>query len=101
MDRFSREGFLSETPQGVLLSIKVLPNASKTLISELRGDCLRIKVASAPVKGKANKECQRLLADFFKIKRSQVVFKQGEKSRLKCVLLEGVSKEEVIKRLKV
>jgi len=91
--------FLYETPQGVMLNIKVFPNAAKSQISDVQGDCLRIKIASAPVKGKANKECMKLLAAFFGIKKSQVRLQRGETSRLKQVLLEGISREEVLERL--
>lgn len=94
-----REGFLAQTQQGIILNIKVLPNAGTSVIGEVHGDCLRVRVASAPVKGKANRECQRLLADFFNIKKSQVVFLRGKTTRMKQVLLEGVSKEEAVKRL--
>ena len=94
------EDFLTQTHKGVVLNIKVLPNSSKNIICEPQGDCIRIKIASAPVKGKANKECRRLLADFFEIKKSQVIFLRGETTRMKQVLLEGVSKEYLIKRLK-
>lgn len=94
------DAFLSDGPQGAVLNIKVLPNASKSYICDVQGGCLRIKIASAPVKGKANKECQRFLAAFFRIKRSQVIFIRGETNRLKQVLLQSLSKEDVLKRLK-
>ncbi len=91
---------MSETPTGVILNIKVFPNAGKNEIGDIHGDFLRIRIASAPVKGKANKECMKLLAAFFRIKKSQVIFHRGETSRLKQVLLEGLSREKVLKRLK-
>ena len=94
------DNFLLETPQGVILNIKVFPNASKNEISDIHGNALRIRIASAPVKGKANKECIKLLADFFGIKKSQVRFERGETSRSKQVLLEGIGREEIQKRLK-
>jgi len=94
------EKVLFETPTGIVLNIKVFPNAGKNEICDVQGDFLRIRIASAPVKGKANRECLKLLAAFFKIKKSQVVFRKGESSRLKQVLLEGASREMVLKRLK-
>ena len=91
---------MSETPTGIILNIKVFPNAGKNEICDIQGDFLRIRIASAPLKGKANKECMKLLAAFFRIKKSQVIFQRGETSRLKQVLLEGLSREKVLKRLK-
>jgi uncharacterized protein YggU (UPF0235/DUF167 family) len=40
-----------------------------------------------------------LLASFFRIKRSQVVVQKGETTRVKKVLLKGITREEVLKRL--
>ena len=91
---------MSETATGIILNIKVFPNAGRSEISDIQGDSLRIRIASAPVKGKANRECMKLLAAFFGIKKSQVIFQRGETSRLKQVLLEGLSREKVLKRLK-
>lgn len=89
-----------EVPEGIVLNIKVFPNAAKNEIGDILGNCLRIRIASAPVKGKANKECLKLLAAFFQINKSRVIFRKGETSRLKQVLIEGIKKEEVLKRLK-
>jgi uncharacterized protein (TIGR00251 family) len=94
------DNFLIEVPEGIILNIKVFPNASKNEIGHVLGGCLRIRIASAPVKGKANKECLKLLAAFLQIKKSQVIFQKGETSRLKQVLIEGVKKEEFLKRFK-
>ena len=94
------DNFLTESAQGVILNIKVFPNAPRNEIGDVHGGYLRIRIATAPVKGKANKECMKLLAAFFQIKRSRVIFQRGETARLKQVLLEGVKREEVIKRFK-
>ncbi|MGA1867250.1 MAG: DUF167 domain-containing protein [bacterium] len=90
------DAILAETPKGVSITIKVYPNAGKNEITDIHDNSLRLKIAAAPVKGKANKECVKLLADVFRMRKSQVVFQRGEMSRTKHVLLEGVSKEEVI-----
>jgi uncharacterized protein (TIGR00251 family) len=96
----SIDNFLTEVPEGIVLNIKVFPNAARNEIGDVLGDYLRIRIASAPLKGKANKECLKLLAAFFQIKKSQVIFQKGETSRFKQVLLEGVKKEQVLKRFK-
>ena len=93
------DNFFLEVPEGVILNIKVFPNASKNEVGQVLGEYLRIRIASAPVKGKANKECLKLLASFFRINKSRVMFMKGETSRLKQVLLEGIKKEDVLKRL--
>jgi uncharacterized protein (TIGR00251 family) len=94
------DDFLIEVPEGIVLNIKVFPNAARNEVADVLGGCLRVKIASAPVKGKANKECLKLLATFFQIKKSRVIFLKGETSRLKQVLIEGINKEEVLKTFK-
>ena len=94
------DDFLIEVPEGIILNIKVFPNAAKNEIGDVLGGYLRIRIASAPVKGKANKECLKLLAAFFQIKKSRVIFRKGETSRLKQVLIEGINKKDVLKTFK-
>jgi hypothetical protein len=47
------------------------------------------------VDGKANKELVETLADAFGIPKSSVVFKSGETSKTKRILLRGVSAAKV------
>ena len=96
----NQNSFLTETSKGVTLTIKVCPNAGKNEVLDIHGNSLRLKIAAAPVKGKANKECLKLLAEVFNIKKSRVVLQRGEMSRSKQVLLEGAKREQVIEILK-
>ena len=54
----------------------------------------------APVDGKANKELVETLADEFGLAKSAVVFKSGETSKQKRLLLRGVSAADVERRLR-
>lgn len=92
--------FLTETAKGVTLTIKVYPNAGKNELIDIHGNSLRLKIAAAPIKGKANKECLKLLAEVFNIKKSRIVLQRGETSRSKQVLLEGAQRDQVIEVLK-
>jgi uncharacterized protein (TIGR00251 family) len=82
-----------------VLTIKVSPNAGRSEVVDVHGDCVRVRIAAAPERGKANKECVELLASFFRIKRSHVVVQRGETTRLKKILLMGMTREEVLKKL--
>lgn len=95
----NNEDFFSETAVGIIVNVKVIPNSSKSAIGDIQGDCLRIKIASAPERGRANKECQRFLAGFFNVRRSQVVLQQGESSRRKRILIEGITKDVLMRKL--
>ena len=75
------------------INIRITPNAKKTEIvgkdSTLFGDeILKIKVASPPVEGKANKELINFLSEHFDVPKSKVHIVSGEKSRSKVVEID-------------
>ena len=87
--------YLAETPEGVILNVRAQPRSSKSGIDGLLGDALKVRIRCAPVDGKANKELVETLADAFGISKSSVVFKGGETSKTKRLLLRGVTAERV------
>jgi len=68
----------------MLLTIKVIPNASKSRVVEEKGS-LKVYVNSPPVDGKANKELIEVLADHFNVKKNRISIIRGEKSRTKVI----------------
>lgn len=92
--------YCTETPEGAIVSVRAAPRSSKAGIEGLWGDdAIKIKIKSAPVDGKANKELVEVLADEFRLPKSSVVFKSGETSKTKRLLLKGVSAEAVKERV--
>lgn len=83
--------YLTETPEGVILNVRAQPRSSKSGIDGLMGEALKVKIRCAPVDGKANKELVETLADAFGVAKSAVVFKGGETSKTKRLLVRGVS----------
>ena len=88
-------GCLTETPEGVILNVKAQPRSSKAGIDGLLGDAVKVRIRCAPVDGKANKELIETLADAFDLPKSMVVFKSGETSKTKRILLKGVTSARV------
>ena len=65
---------------------KVIPrSASSGIVGELADGTLRVKVAAAPEKGKANEELCRVLAEHYGVARSQVRVVSGHTASLKLV----------------
>ena len=91
--------FLSVTPEGVLLNVKAAPRSSRAGLDGVVGDAVKVRVRSAPVDGKANRELVETLADAFGLSKSQVAFKGGETSKTKRILLRGISAADVRSRL--
>lgn len=90
----------AETPDGVVLNVRAQPRSSKAGLDGVVGDAVKVRIRSAPVDGKANKELVETLADAFRIAKSRVVIKGGETSKTKRVLLSGVSAAAVEAALK-
>ena len=87
--------YLSETPQGVILNVRAQPRSSRSGIDGILGDAVKVRIKCAPVDGKANKELVETLADAFGLAKSAVVFKSGETSKTKRILLRGMTGERV------
>ncbi|MEN9558577.1 MAG: hypothetical protein RL141_946 [Candidatus Parcubacteria bacterium] len=67
------------------LTIRVLPNASKSEIISRGRDGWRVRLAAPPVDGKANEALIRLLADEFNCAPSSIRIVKGQTGKIKVV----------------
>lgn len=68
------------------LTVKVIPKASRNEIAGTLADgTLKVKIAAAPEKGKANAELCAFLAAHYGVPRSSVVIVSGETSPRKRI----------------
>lgn len=86
--------FFRVTETGLLLHVRVTPNAGRDAIDgvERRDDggvVLRVRVAAVPDKGKANAALIALLAKKLRLPRSAFTLLSGETSRHKTLALSG------------
>lgn len=81
----------TETPEGLVVNVSARPRSSRAEVDGLLGDTLKVRICCAPVDGKANKELIETLAKAFDLPKSSVIFKSGETSKTKRILLRGVS----------
>ena len=91
--------FFTETPGGIVLTVKAQPRSSKAGVDGLLGDAVKVRIRCAPVDGKANKELVETLADAFDLPKSSVVFKSGETSKTKRILLRGFSDADAVRKV--
>lgn len=87
-------GFLSETGQGVRLSVQIQPGAAREGILGPVDDRLKIRLTAPPVEGRANKALIRLLAKRLKVAPSRISILRGQKSRRKELFIEGLGSVE-------
>jgi uncharacterized protein (TIGR00251 family) len=95
------QNFLRAQSDGVLLSVKLQPRASKNEIIPHRrtGNELKIKVTAPPVDAAANEALLKFLAEKLDCARGRVELIRGQKSRHKTVKLHGFKPEDILPKL--
>jgi uncharacterized protein len=80
--------FYNIEDETVSLRIKAQPNASKSEFCEAYGDdAIKIRIKAPAVEGAANKELIKFLAKSFKVSKSDILFKTGQNSKIKIVVI--------------
>ena len=83
------EPCLREHRDGWLIAVRVTPRAGQTEITGMTGDgAVIVRLAAAPVDGKANHALVALLASDLGIAKSRVTIVAGHAARRKTVLIE-------------
>ncbi|MDD3237780.1 MAG: DUF167 domain-containing protein [Candidatus Gastranaerophilales bacterium] len=98
MDNFN---FLKTDNNGVTISIKIVPNASRESILGYTDEYIKIKICAPPIENKANKQLILFLSKFFSIPKTSIEFISGEKSKIKRLLLNGADIKEIVKKISV
>ena len=83
--------WLREEAGALVLTLHVQPGAAHTAVDGEHGDALKLRLAAAPVEGKANAELVRWLAGAFGVPRRNVVLLRGETSRAKVLRIVAPS----------
>jgi len=87
---------IRETADGAIFRIRVVPRASRSEAAGIQGDALKLRITEAPVEGKANDECIRLIAKILGVKKTQVTIIAGHTARTKTVAVEGIRAGAVV-----
>ena len=91
--------WLRETTEGVVLNVRVVPRAPRSVVQGLLGDALKIRLAAPPVEGKANTELVRYLAEELDLHVSRVQLLSGATGRNKRVLIQGMGGAAIAAKL--
>ena len=81
------------------LSIRLTPRATRDEVGAFEGETLRVRVTAPPVNGRANEALTRLLASRLGVPRGAVRIVAGQASRFKVVAIDGLTGDEVRRRL--
>jgi len=84
----------------LLLQIWVLPRASRDCIMGIHNNCLRVKLTTAPVDGKANQSLIKFLSKQLGVSASQISIEKGETSKTKQIRIRSLkSLPEILKNI--
>ena len=86
------------------LAIRVQPGAKANEIvgwiaDADGGEVLKIRLRAPAIEGKANAALIEFLAESLDLRTRQITLERGEKSRAKFVLVDGLTGEEIRKRI--
>ncbi len=90
---------MKQTDEGIIVNIKISPNAKKNeIINE--GEFVKVKITAQPIDGKANKALIEFLSKNFKIPKTSIKILKGETSKEKTVLFmtNDTEKIELVKK---
>ena len=90
---------IQQAGNAVIFSVKVVPRSSKTAVAGILGGMLKVKLAAAPEKGKANESLVEFLADTLGVKKNAVTITSGHTSPVKTIQITGTSTESVLDKL--
>jgi len=93
--------FIRETAEGVVLSIKLRPRASRNQIAGVHGNELKISVTAPPVDSAANEALIAFLAELLDRSRSSILLVRGQTSRHKTILLRGFTTAQIQTKLNI
>lgn len=91
--------YLTETTDGIIFSVKLVPNSSFSKIADYTDDYVRIKISAPPLENRANKELIEFCSDLFKVNKSKIKIISGEKSKVKKVLISSSNFQDVMQKL--
>jgi uncharacterized protein (TIGR00251 family) len=82
---------LRAADNGVELTLKVVPGASRSALAGVWGHALKVAVCAPPEGGRANEEVRRVLAAALGVRASHIVLRQGQTRPVKRVLVRGMT----------
>ena len=86
------------TEKGLIVKIRISPNASKNSISR-DGEIIKLKTTAQPIENKANKALCSYLSKQLKIAKSKIQIIKGEVQKDKIISIEGISEQEFTSKL--
>lgn len=91
--------FLKETTDGVIISVRIVPNSSNDLVLGYTDEYLKVKITAPALENKANKQLTGFFSKLFQLPKTKVTFIYGERSKIKRILLAGKTLSEISNKI--
>ena len=88
-----------DNTQVTRIAVKVAAGAANSAISGWHDQCLRVRLSTAPERGKANAALIALLAKSLGLSRSAITIIKGQHNARKIIAVEGLSQAAIMARL--
>lgn len=85
---------------GCRLTVRVTPKAGRDAVEIAEDGEIRVRVRAQPKEGEANEAVCRMMAKALGLPASWVTVAAGHASRTKFLAIEGLEREEAMKRLR-
>jgi len=82
------------------LRFHIVPNAKIDKIVGEHAGAIKIKLRAPAIAGKANTALRTFLAKELKVPKRVIVLERGQRSREKVIRIDGLTEEEVLRRLR-
>jgi uncharacterized protein (TIGR00251 family) len=89
---------IDQADDGVIFSAKIVPGSSKTAVTGVLNGMLKVKIAAAPEKGKANQCLVEYLAKQLGVKKNCIAITTGKTSPVKTIKITGISSEMILQK---
>jgi uncharacterized protein (TIGR00251 family) len=86
---------IKASPDGVELTVRVIPRARKTECSGLRDETLVVRVAAPPLEGAANDALIEFFSAALHVPRRAVQIVSGDRARQKRITITGVTADQI------
>ncbi len=87
---------VTETAGQVTFAVRVMPRAQPEGVAGVRDGRLVVRVAAAPVDGRANEAVCKILAGALKVPKSAVVIQAGHAARTKRIAVPAACRERLL-----
>ncbi|KAE9554595.1 hypothetical protein FO519_002155 [Halicephalobus sp. NKZ332] len=87
----------------IVLRIHAKPGAKKSAVTDFGKEEIGVAIAAPPRDGAANEELIQTMMDFLGLRKAEIDFDKGAKSRSKVLLITSsrFTKDEIVEKLKI